>query len=79
MNKDAKPFIGAMVVWTCPCGRDKGLELPAVVVKVHSENRCDLNVFTGNPADTAHFSRHYFPSRFDKEGKELGSWHWPQG
>lgn len=76
MNQE--PFIGAMVHWIVPCGRKKGIHLPACVVEIKTEQRCELHVLSGVPAETAHFTAHYMPSIFDPSAQKLGSWHWQE-
>lgn len=74
---DAKePYVGGTVIWVCPCGKEKGQKFPAIIVRVKSERRCYLQVFSAGFLNWG-IEQHYQPARYDPTGVELGSWSWP--
>ena len=81
MDQEQAPTIGRIVHYVV----DRNLEehRPAIVVHVHGDTMCNLQVFIDGPRDTdlSFPNSGTFWASFiknDEDYKETGTWHWPE-
>jgi len=74
--------IGRIVHFVLKEGKHIGEHRPAMVVKVWSENCCNLQVFTDGPNDGNMYSSNVYWATSVSQDETVphapGTWHWPE-